>query len=164
MTHHPTTKRPRLAKRTKTLIALLALSGLLNIALLGFIAARTVQNFGGAVVNTAYEDGMPLQVREIFSDELKTNRRQLLRTLYDLRQARLAQHEILTAPTLDAEALNQAQQEVLNQTQALLTFTQQTLHATATKLPDDVRQQIPNPKLGKNLRQFLTQPSGPQEN
>ncbi len=151
MTHQPTPKPPRLAKRTKTLLVLLVISGLLNVALIGFITTRAARNFSGAFVKTSYEEGMPQQVQDAFASELKGSRRELLRALRDLRQARTRQHEILTAHKLDADAFKVAQQDVSASVQTLLNLTQDTFLTTASKLPDDIRQQIPQPKLWRAL-------------
>ena len=132
-----------MSRSVRFLVALLTVSVILNFALAGFLAASYVRNqvFQQFAVFTQAEPSPAL--RTAFQEALRSDRRVLLATLFDLRDARNLQHEILTAERLDSAALELAQLQTRNATDAVVEVLQRALRTAASELPDTERRAIP---------------------
>ena len=127
----------------KLLIGVLTVSVFLNFALAGFAATRYVQDRVFDRFATLSETEPPAALRGAFREALQSDRRAFLGTLFDVRDARDRQHEVLTAKTLDTTALEAAQRETRTTTSAFLEVLHRAVRTAASDLPDADRRAIP---------------------
>lgn len=127
----------------RLLITLLSVSLVCNFAFAGFIAARVVHDYSYSQVVEFFDAEPSPEVLAQFQDALRADRAAVLGALLELRRARLAAHEALTAEALDPAALEAAHGEVRVAATDLIAVLQTALRQTAAELPDAERRAIP---------------------
>ena len=138
-------------RRAKLVIGALCVSLVLNLAAAGFIGARAVKGFAIDSGASGLLRDYPPELVSAFKSALREDRGVLVTRLGDLRAARRAQHELLTAPSFDRAAFEAAQTEVRAKTDALIQLLQSALADSAATLPDDVRRNLPMFRFQRNV-------------
>ena len=136
-----------MSRSVKVLIGILTLSVILNFALAGFVATRYVQDRVFDRFAALSETEPPAALQAAFREALQSDRRAVLGTLLGVRDARDRQHEILTAETLNFEALEAAQRKTRTAISAFLEVLHRGVRTAASDLPDADRRAIPKIKV-----------------
>jgi uncharacterized membrane protein len=137
------------------LMIVLGLSVFLNLAAAGFIGV-VVSSAGAGILRGQQTGPLPPELRQVFRAELVANRRPVLAALGELRRDRDALHAALTAPTLDPAAVEALNVAIREDVETLLDLGQTILVSAISKLPDDIRQNIPPLNAGDQLLQNLS--------
>ncbi|MES0810867.1 hypothetical protein ABLO27_15390 [Roseibium sp. SCPC15] len=127
-------------------ILLLSVSLVLNFALGAFVFTSYVRDRVFDRITQLSDTEPSPALKAAFRQTLREDRRAILQSARQLRQAREHQHEVLTAPDLDLSALDEAQAEVREAAAALISVLQKALRQTAENLPESERRNIP--KIG----------------
>ena len=144
-------------RTNKTLIAALIVSLLLNFAAAGYIGVRLVRDhtLDSILDHSTTDVRIPKELKDAFRKALRSDRAGLLKALRELGVARDKLHKTLVAESLDVPALEAAQAEVRTATVGLISHLQGALRVAVTELPQDVRQSIPEFRIGRDLAKKL---------
>ncbi|MEM9632917.1 MAG: hypothetical protein AAGA50_16420 [Pseudomonadota bacterium] len=136
------------SKPLRLAVLLLSVSLMMNIALGAFVFTNYVRDRVFDRITQLSETEPSPALKAAFKQTLREDRRTILKSARQLRQAREHQHEVLTAAVLDLSALDEAQAEVRTAANALITVLQKALRQTAEKLPENERRNIPTVGFG----------------
>ncbi|MES0882764.1 periplasmic heavy metal sensor [Roseibium sp. SCP14] len=150
------------SKPLRLAILLLSVSLVLNFALGAFVFTSYVRDRVFDRITQLSDTEPSPALKAAFRQTLREDRRAILQSARQLRQAREHQHEVLTAPELDVSALDEAQAEVREAAAALMSVLQKALRQTAETLPENERQNIPKVGFGslQTLLKEDTRPGG----
>jgi len=139
-------------RSTTIVVAALCVSVLINLVAAGFfgvLVSRTL--VGDAILRQVTSGPLPKELRQNLRGEFLANRDELRSAINDLRRDRDALHDALTADTFDRAKIDQINTAVRRDVDHITHLAQDMMADAASKVPADVRREIPSLILGKQV-------------